>query len=210
MVKQYPKRLEISNPGGLVGDITPQNILHHPPAPRNPLLVNALVRLRLVNRSNLGVSRMFKAFLLEGKPPPLIEERGESVTVTFLRHEFSEAFRFFAAEESAAGRDLDVDHLLVLVHLLSHPEIDTATAARLCQRGEALARETLNDMEAGRGYVERGGALGRGATGRCAPISIVGWVAAATPITSVASVGRPPRHAYSPSCRSALSGASRA
>lgn len=162
MVKQYPKRLEISNPGGLVGDITPQNILHHPPAPRNPLLVNALVRLRLVNRSNLGVSRMFKAFLLEGKPPPLIEERGESVTVTFLRHEFSEAFRFFAAEESAAGRDLDVDHLLVLVHLLSHPEIDTATAARLCQRGEALARETLNDMEAGRGYVERGGALGRG------------------------------------------------
>lgn len=162
VVKQHADRLEISNPGGLVGDITPETILHHPPLPRNPLLVNALVRLRLVNRSNLGMSRMFKAFLLEGKPPPLIEERGESVTVTFLRHEFSEAFRRFAAEESDAGRDLDVDQLLVLVHLLSHPEIDTLAAARLCQRGEALARETLNDMEAGRGYLERGGAGGRG------------------------------------------------
>ncbi len=161
VVKQYPQRLEISNPGGLVGDITPDNILHHPPTPRNPLLVSALVRLRLVNRSNLGVSRMFKAFLLEGKPPPLIEERGESVTVSFHRHEFSEPFRSFAAEESEAGRDLDVDQLLVLHHLLTHPEIDTATAAGLCQRGEAMARETLNTMETGRGYLLRGGS-GRG------------------------------------------------
>lgn len=162
IVKQYARRLEISNPGGLVGDITPENILHHPPAPRNPLLVNALVRLRLVNRSNLGVSRMFKAFLLEGKPPPIIEERGESVTVAFQRHEFSEPFRRFAEEESDAGRDLDVDQLLVLHQLLGHPEIDTATASRLCQRGEALARETLNAMETERGYLERGGAGGRG------------------------------------------------
>src|SRR5690606_32054311 len=61
-----------------------------------------------------------------------------------------------------AGRDLDVDQLLVLHHLLGHPEIDTATASRLCQRGEALARETLNAMETERGYLERGGAGGRG------------------------------------------------
>jgi ATP-dependent DNA helicase RecG len=31
--------------------------------PRNPLLVNALVRLRLVNRMNLGVRRMFQSML---------------------------------------------------------------------------------------------------------------------------------------------------
>ncbi|MBS0382006.1 MAG: putative DNA binding domain-containing protein [Proteobacteria bacterium] len=162
LVKQYSQKLEISNPGGLVGGITPTNILHHPPMPRNPLLVNALVRLRLVNRSNLGMGRMYKAFLLEGKPPPLIEEHGAAVVVTFRRHEFSEAFRRFAAEEFAAGRDLGVDQLLVLNHLLTHPEIDTATAARLCQRDEAAIRETLNAMETDHAcFLQRGG-TGRG------------------------------------------------
>ena len=29
MIKQYPNHLEISNPGGFIGGITPQNILHH-------------------------------------------------------------------------------------------------------------------------------------------------------------------------------------
>ena len=36
LVKQYPRRLEITNPGGLVGGITAANILHHPPLARNP------------------------------------------------------------------------------------------------------------------------------------------------------------------------------
>ncbi|MDA8165463.1 MAG: putative DNA binding domain-containing protein, partial [Desulfobacteraceae bacterium] len=83
MIKQYSNRLEISNNGGFIAGITPENILHHPPAARNPLLVEALARLRLVNRSNLGVSRMYEALLIEGKEPPIIAEIGESVTVTF-------------------------------------------------------------------------------------------------------------------------------
>jgi hypothetical protein len=36
--------------------------------------VDALARLRLVNRSNLGVGRMFEALLIEGKEQPLIVE----------------------------------------------------------------------------------------------------------------------------------------
>ena len=40
-------------------------------------------------------------------------------------------------------------------------KIDTATAARLCQHGEALARETLNAMETSMDYLVRGGS-GRG------------------------------------------------
>jgi ATP-dependent DNA helicase RecG len=161
LIKQYPGKLEISNPGGFIGGISPENILHHPPAPRNPRLVEALARLRLVNRSNLGIGRMFEAMLIEGKEPPLIQQQGDSVTVTFLRREPSAPFRAFVAEESRQGRLLSVDHLLILQHLLRHPEIDTATAARICQRTETEAREVLNDMEQALGYLERGGS-GRG------------------------------------------------
>ena len=42
MIKLYPNRLEISNNGGFIAGITPDNILHHQPAARNPLLVEAL------------------------------------------------------------------------------------------------------------------------------------------------------------------------
>lgn len=168
LVKQFPRRLEISNPGGLVGGITPANILHHPPLARNPALVQALSRLRLVNRSNLGIGRMFEAMLIEGKEPPLIIDEQSAVRVVFKRQETSAPFREFIADEGKAGKVLDVDHLLVLRYLLSHAEIDTATAAELCQRRIAEMRDILDDMAHAYGYLERGGA-GRGTWWRMKP-----------------------------------------
>lgn len=161
LVKQFPRKLEISNPGGLLGGITPANILHHPPLARNPLLVQALSRLRLVNRSNLGVGRMFEAMLIEGKEPPLIIGEDSAVRVVFKRQETSAPFREFIADEGKAGRVLEVDHLLVLRYLLGHTEIDTPTAAELCQRREAEMRDILDEMVRPVDYLERGGA-GRG------------------------------------------------
>jgi ATP-dependent DNA helicase RecG len=161
LVKQFTGKLEISNPGGFVGGISPANILHHQPVARKPHLVEVLTRLRLVNRSNLGIPRMFTSLLIEGKEPPLIEEHGEAVKVTFLASEMSIPFRTFVADEGKIGRLLSVDHLLILQHLLRHAEIDTATAAHLCQRGEAEARHIISQMERAYSYLDRGG-TGRG------------------------------------------------
>lgn len=161
LVKQYSDRIEISNPGGFIGGVTPDNILHHQPASRNPCLVDALVRLRLVNRSNLGIQRVFRALLIEGKEPPLIEDLVEGVKVSFRAGDLSVPFRTFVADEGKRGVDMSVDHLLIIQHLLRHSEIDTATAARICQRAEPDAREVLAGMERSLGYLERGG-TGRG------------------------------------------------
>ena len=168
LVKQFARKLEISNPGGLVGGITPANILHHPPLARNPLLVHALSKLRLINRSNLGIGRMFEAMLVEGKEPPLIVDEDSAVRVIFKRQETSAPFREFIAEEGKDGRVLDVDHLLVLSYLLSHAEIDTSTSAELCQRREAEMRDILDEMVRLYDYLERGGA-GRGTWWRLKP-----------------------------------------
>jgi ATP-dependent DNA helicase RecG len=168
LVKQYARKLEISNPGGLVGGITPANILHHPPLARNPLLVHALSKLRLVNRSNLGIGRMFEAMLIEGKEPPVIVDEDSAVRVVFKRQETSASFREFIADEGKAGRVLDVDHLLVLSFLLGHAEIDTATSAELCQRREAEMRDILDEMVQVYDYLERGG-TGRGSWWRLKP-----------------------------------------
>ncbi|MDH7513477.1 MAG: ATP-binding protein [Clostridiales bacterium] len=157
LIKQFKDRLEISNPGGLPGGITPENILRHEPVSRNPTLVDALTRLRLVNRSNLGVRRMYQALLIEGKEPPKILDEGGAVRVIFRASELSVPFRMFIAEEAERGCLLSVEHLLIIQHLLRHPEIDTETAAKITQQTEPDARETLNHMGIDFGYLERGG-----------------------------------------------------
>ncbi len=87
----------------------------------------------------------------------MIEEQGDAVRVAFLASQLSPAFRSFVADEGSHGRALSVDHLIVLHHLLWHVDIDTAAAARICQRMELEARDTLSQMEREFGYLERGG-----------------------------------------------------
>jgi ATP-dependent DNA helicase RecG len=61
-----------------------------------------------------------------------------------------------------------VDHLLVLRYLLAHAEIDTVTAAELCQRRDAEMRDILDEMVQFFDYLERGG-TGRGTWWRMKP-----------------------------------------
>jgi len=157
MVKQYPGKLELSNPGGFIGGITPKNILHHPPVARNPRLVEALTKLRLVNRTSLGITRMYKYMLIEGKEPPIIEQSGDSIKVILKGGELSAPFRAFVEREAQSGRGFDVDYLLILDYLLSHREIDIHGAAELIQRTDTEARDILHTMEHERGYLEHGG-----------------------------------------------------
>lgn len=96
-VKLYPDRLEIANPRSFLGGITPENILHHPSTPRYPTLFQALARIRLANAANLGVPRVFRELLIEGKEPPYYSTDVHVVVVTVkgqdARREFVEVVR---------------------------------------------------------------------------------------------------------------------
>ena len=148
LVKQYADHIEITNPGGLLGGITPDNILHHDPVTRNHCLVGALARLRLVNRSNLGVRRIYKSLLIEGKAPPNLRDLGDAVRITLRASRISPAFRNFVAEEASKGIVHSVDELLLFRHLLREWVVGTPVAAKVCQRTPDEVREILFRMEA--------------------------------------------------------------
>ena len=68
-VRQYPKRLEITSPGGFPPGVTADNLLWRQ-YPRNRRIAETLARCGLVERSGQGADRIYKACIEEGKPIP--------------------------------------------------------------------------------------------------------------------------------------------
>lgn len=157
-LKLYPDRLELSNPGGFVGGVTAQNILHHPSSPRYPAMFQALARMRLANASNLGVPRVFRDLLTEGKEPPAYWSSSQAIRVSIkgqkARAEFLELMHRFS--------ELDVDDLMVIHYLTRHREVPTHTVAEICQRSMEEGREILGRLVAHWRLAEACGGTGRG------------------------------------------------
>ncbi|MFH0954387.1 MAG: ATP-binding protein [Verrucomicrobiota bacterium] len=156
-LKLYPNRLEISSAGGFIGGITPDNILHHQSAARNAALFQVMARIRLANAANLGVPRVFRELLCEGKEPPYYSSSPASVRVTVKGQETKRVF----LELLQKNQGLDVDELLVLHYLTRHREITSRRASEICQRPLEAGRELLSELVNQRGLLEAGGA-GRG------------------------------------------------
>ncbi len=68
-VRQYPGRIEITNPGGFPPGITVANILDEQ-NPRNRRLAEALARCGLVERAGQGLDLMVSRSVQQGKPAP--------------------------------------------------------------------------------------------------------------------------------------------
>jgi len=111
-LKQFPRCLEITSPGGFPPGITPSNILDHQ-NPRNRRLAEAFAKCGLIERSGQGMNRIFEETIRQGKPLPdfagsdshhvrlllrgevqnpafikFIEKVGEERLATFNTHDF--------------------------------------------------------------------------------------------------------------------------
>lgn len=156
-VKHYPDRLEISNPGGFLAGISPENILRQDSHPRNRRLTEALRRIGLVERAGLGVQRMFYAQLVAGKPPPDYWTNSASVRVTLYDGTVDEGFARFVRQREREGRALALDELLILFALRRQRELSLADAAQTLQLSLHQTRAILMRMLRD-GLLERSGA----------------------------------------------------
>lgn len=151
LVELHPDRLEITSPGGFVGNVRPDNVLRHPPVRRNPLLAGVFQSLGLVNRAGLGVDRIYEELLRLGKSLPRYSADEAHVGLV-LPLKTSEAFARFVARELRAGKELQVDDLIVLRSLAEIGTIDRRTAAVKLQCDEEHAAGILVSLRR-RGYL---------------------------------------------------------
>ena len=144
--------VEISNPGGFIGDISPENVLRHTPIRRNLLLADALQLIGLVNRMGLGVDRIFDETLRSGKDFPKYEASLGTVTLivpTVTHHGFA---RFVANCELSGGR-LELDDLMIMRNLMTRDELTRRSAADLLNIAQSDAADRLAELNA-RGFLQ--------------------------------------------------------
>ncbi len=70
VIKQFPDRIVITNPGGFPKGVTQENLIRINSTPRSRLLTEILEKTGLVERSGQGVDKIFRITLSEGKPMP--------------------------------------------------------------------------------------------------------------------------------------------
>ncbi|MGB1004799.1 MAG: ATP-binding protein, partial [Salibacteraceae bacterium] len=70
VIKQYPTRLDVINPGGFPHGVSLENLLTTSSTPRNRLLTDVLQKTGIVERSGQGVDKIYYQTLKEGKSEP--------------------------------------------------------------------------------------------------------------------------------------------
>jgi ATP-dependent DNA helicase RecG len=160
-VALYRDRLEITNPGGFIGGVTPKNVLRHPPVHRNELLARAFQAVGLVNRVGLGVDRIFDGLLRLGKDIPryTADEAHVKLAIPLKTHD---EFALFVASEERQNHHLDLEALLLMRALVRTSSLDRWSAADMLQLSEEEAATKLIHLRELGYLVVRG--RGRGAS----------------------------------------------
>jgi ATP-dependent DNA helicase RecG len=155
-IRHFKDRLEISNPGGFLSGITPENILRQDSRPRNRHLAEVLRKIGLVEKAGMGVKRIFYTQLALGKEVPAYFSDGHSVRVIIRDGTLDEQFVRFVKESEKQVKEISLDELLILSVLRRQRELSLSQAPAILQLDAAITREILMKMIAV-GYLEKSG-----------------------------------------------------
>lgn len=146
IVKLDETGLAISNPGGLVSGVTPQNILSVAPRSRNSLLADVAKRIGLAERTGRGVDRIFEGVLRYGRQKPEYAISEFDVVLRIPREKADFNFLDFVNDyEKTTGVEAKVDFLLVTAELDKRRSLTFAQILELTQRDEKCVREYIQN-----------------------------------------------------------------
>ncbi len=117
VVKQYPNKIIITNPGGFPKGVTIENILTVSSTPRSRLMTEVLEKTGLVERSGQGVDKIFSITLSEGKAEPDYKNSDLFQVSLILRTEIiDKAFHVFVSQYQNSEKEpkLGVEQIITL------------------------------------------------------------------------------------------------
>jgi len=155
-MKHFKDKIEISNPGGFIAGITPENIIRQDSKPRNKHLAEVLRKIGLIEKAGMGVKRIFYIQIASGKELPSYYADEHNVRVIIKDGTFDEHFAKFVKEQEKSGKELSLDEMLIFSVMRRQREIDTTEASRILQLDISTTRELLQSMIK-EGYFERSG-----------------------------------------------------
>jgi len=107
-IRQFPNKIEISNPGGFPIGVSKENILKVDSTPRSELLSEILLKTGLVEKSGQGVDKIFGITLSEGKPAPDYSKSDDfTVRLTISAEIKDEAFHIWINQEQEKRNEND-------------------------------------------------------------------------------------------------------
>jgi len=151
-VRMNHEGLTLSNPGGFVEGVSPDNLLTVEPRPRNPYLADALKRIGLAERTGRGVDRIYEGMLRFGRPAPDYSGSNETGVVLKLQRTGPDLdfMRMIIREEERIGKSLPLDALIILSRLRDERRSDSNALSKATQREPTQTRGTLQRLlEAG-------------------------------------------------------------
>jgi len=117
VIKQYPNKIIIANPGGFPKGVTIENILTVSSTPRSRLMTEILEKTGLVERSGQGVDKIFSITLSEGKAEPDYKNSDMfQVSLTLRTEVIDKAFHVFVSQCQNSEKEpkLGVEQIITL------------------------------------------------------------------------------------------------
>jgi ATP-dependent DNA helicase RecG len=139
-IKQFPEKIEISNPGGFPRGVSIENLIYVDSTPRSELLSQILLKTGLVEKSGQGVDKIFRIMLSEGKDIPDYSKSDNFRVCLKISGEIQdEAFIVFIEEEQ---RKRDKYHKLGVSEIISLYKIKNGTGLDYLE--EDVVQKLLN------------------------------------------------------------------
>jgi ATP-dependent DNA helicase RecG len=144
-IDHSPEVFVVTSPGPLVSGVTPENILTHPPRPRNRILARATRTLGFAEEAGRGVDRMYREMIRSGRDLPRIEVSSEQVQVKLVGGAPRTQIARFVAQLPEHERD-DTDTLLILFRLCRSKTVTAVDMAPVLQKSVDEAEASLRRL----------------------------------------------------------------
>jgi ATP-dependent DNA helicase RecG len=137
VIKQYPKKLILNNPGGFPKGVNLDNLVTVSSTPRSRLMAEVLEKTGLVERSGQGIDKIFSLTLSEGKPQPDYQDSDlYQVTLKLYGIVTDKAFHVYITQlqnDRNETNKLGVEEIIALYKVKQglFAQVKTSTIARL-------------------------------------------------------------------------------